>query len=187
MNEKTFQLLEFNSILANVAACAVSEEAEKIILNERPLLDADEAENLKSLVASVATRFRLIGAESRASFPSLGGTLPKLDVLGMALEIEEAYAIGIFVERATAFKQWLLKPLPGANSGINTAGANIGGNATGGNTVDTDQLSAHARELPCCAEVASCIFKVLDRDGNLRDLPEFREIRKRIRSIQKDI
>jgi DNA mismatch repair protein MutS2 len=41
--------------------------------------------------------------------------------------------------------------------------------------------------LPDCTSVETDIFSILDRDGNLRDLPELREIRSRLQSLHKEL
>ena len=164
MNEKTLQLLEFDAIRSSVAALSLSEEAGNIILGENPLLNIEEAEKLKSLVEAVHERLVSLGGESRLSLPGIGQLFSKLEVEGMALEVDEAYAIGIFIQRAETFRQWLLKPMP-----------------------EEDSLAKAAGEIPGCNEIAADVFKILDHEGKLRDLPEFREIRKKIRSLQKDI
>ena len=112
MNEKTLQLLEFDAIRSDVAALSLSEEAGSIILGEKPRLNREEAEHLKSLVEAVHERLVSLGGESRASLPGIAHLFSKLEVEGMVLEADEAYALGIFIERAEAFRQWLLKPLP---------------------------------------------------------------------------
>ena len=167
MNEKTLQLLEFDVIRAEVAAYSLSEEAGSIILGEEPRLDREEAGQLKTLVQAAHRRLVSLGGESRCSLPDIGPLFAKLEIEGMTLEQDELYALGIFIERAEAFRQWLLKPLP--------------------NTDAEDPLAKAAGELPVCDEISAEIFKVLDREGKLRDLPVFREIRKRIRVLQKDI
>ena len=167
MNEKTLQLLEFETIRAAVASCSLSEEAAELIRADNPRTDEAEAENLTSLVQLLCTRFVCVEGERRDSFPAIRHLLSKLDVEGTTLEIDELYALGIFIERAETFKQWLTKPLP--------------------NVEDEDTLSARAADLPSCAEIAASIFKILDRDGNLRDLGELRDIRKRITALQKEI
>ncbi|MCL2380935.1 MAG: endonuclease MutS2 [Treponema sp.] len=168
MNKKTLEILEFDAIRSSVAALSLSEEAAAIILGEQPRLDSEEAEELKTLVEAAHKRL-VSGGEQRAGLPAIGHLFSKLEVEGLALETDEAYALGVFVERAEIFRQWLLKPM----------------SAAGAQT--EDPLSLAATALPECGEIPAEVFKVLDRDGNLRDLPEFREIRKRIRALQKDI
>jgi DNA mismatch repair protein MutS2 len=176
MNEKTLKLLEFDAVRSDVAALALSGEAGKIILEEEPLKDRAEIERLKALVMAVFDRVSLSGEECRETLPDIGRVFSKLEVEGMALEIDEAYAVGLFINRAEAFRQWLLKPYRGIEQERRITDA----------PTDTP-LQKAAGELPSCADVSKEIFRVLDNEGNLRDLPEFRDIRKRIRSLQKDL
>jgi len=163
MNEKTLKLLEFDCIRTEVANCSLSEEAGRLILDEEPLRTREEAEKLKSLVFSIMERMNNTGEESRESLPDIGNVLSNLRVEGLVLEIDEAYALGIFIRRSEVFKQWLFKPN------------------------NNDPLEIIARELPACNDVSTEVFKIIDQEGRLRDLPELREIRKRIKSLQKDI
>ena len=170
MNGKTLQLLEFDTVRREVAALSLSAEAANIILADEPRLNKDEAENLKALVEALHERLVKFGGFASAALPDIGHLFPKLEVEGIVLELDEAYAIGIFIKRAEVFRQWILKPIhPGENNSA------------------SDPLSSSASEIPACNEIADDIFKILDRDGNLRDLPKFRDIRKRIRSLQRDI
>jgi len=176
MNEKTLKLLEFDLIRAAVAELALSEEAGRIVLAEEPMQDREEINRIKSMVSAVTERMTSSGGEKRDSLPDIKTLLAKLDVDGAVLETDEAYAIGIFIERAEALRQWLLKPFSPEAGGCGY-----------GNSFGEELLSKAARELPTCAEIAVQVFKVLDHDGNVRDLPEFRDIRRRIRTLQKDI
>jgi DNA mismatch repair protein MutS2 len=176
MNEKTLKLLEFDAIRSGVAALALSEEAGRIVLTEEPMQDREETIKLKSMVSAVTERMSSSGGEKRDSLPDIKTLLAKLEVEGAVLETDEAYAIGVFIERAEALRQWLLKPFS----------PEVGGHRYD-NLPGEELLSIAARELPACAEIASEVFKVLDHDGNVRDLPEFRDIRRRIRTLQKDI
>ena len=171
MNEKTLKLLEFDLIRSEIGSLALSSEAEDIILSDKPRLDPSEVEKLKAMVSSVMERMLLLGGEKRDGLPAIARILPKLEVKGTVLELDEAYALGVFINQAETLKQWLLKPY---KSAVNEA--------------DPDEpLAAIIGELPNCSDIASEIFRIIDLDGNLRDLSEFREIRRRIRSLQKDI
>jgi DNA mismatch repair protein MutS2 len=167
MNERTFRLLEFDAIRTQVAGLALRGGGGKMILEEKPRTERPETIRQKSLVEELSKRVVAIGGESRESFPDIGPLFSKLEVEGTVLEIDEAYALGIFINRAELFRQWLLKPL--------------------GEDASPSPLAAIAGELSGCGHVAADIFRILDKEGNLRDLPEFREIRKRIRSLQKDL
>ena len=166
MNEKTIRLLEFDIIRKDVAALALSEEAGRIILGEEPFCSNEETERLKRLVAAIGDRIVFLEGENPEALPDIASVLTKLEVEGAVLESDEVYALGIFINRAEAFRQWLLKPF---------------------RDDEENPLAADAAALPPCRDVALEIFKILDREGKLRDLPAFREIRKRIKSLQKDI
>ncbi|MDR1635938.1 MAG: Smr/MutS family protein [Treponema sp.] len=158
MNEKTFRLLEYREILKRVAACALSEEAAARILDEAPLTDPDAVEELKTRVAAI--REKAGQGEKRESLPPVAFLFPKLAVQGASLELEEAYALGIFIHRGEALKNWLLGTRP---------------------------LEDFLASIPGCSDVAAGVFRVIDRDGKLRDLPEFRAIRRRIRNLQAEL
>ena len=179
MNEKTLKLLEFGAVREAVAALALSEEAGRLILGEEPRLNREETEKLKALVAALMDRIAFLEGENREVLPDIAQLLSKLEVEGTVLEIDEAYALGIFITRAEAFKQWLLKPF--------RTGAKTGPADSSYSHTPDDPLVQIAGELGGCHEISAEIFKILDKEGKLRDLPEFRNIRRRIQSLTKEL
>jgi DNA mismatch repair protein MutS2 len=178
LNDRTFALLEYGEIQARLARCAVSGEAADRIREELPLGGGEAVEKLKASVSAVL-RLMKEGDEKRESLPAIGPVLPKLAVEGAVLEIDEACALGIFVERGTALKAWLLRapdPGPGPAAPVDgpcfEPGLSLGEILSG---------------LPDCSALALEIFKVIDRDGKLRDLPEFRAIRRRIQNLRGEL
>ena len=167
MNDKTLKLLEYDIIRKSVADHSLSEEAAKIILEENPYTDIDEVIKQKSQTASIIDRMIFLGGEQRESLPHISNLLPKLSIEGYILEIDEVYAIGIFIRRAEVFRQWLMKSYTSPS--------------------DFPLINESAASLPPCNNIAGEIFKILDNEGKLRDLPELRAIRRRIQSIKKDI
>jgi DNA mismatch repair protein MutS2 len=166
MNEKTLKLLEYDEILRRVSSCALSSEAAALILADSPKTGSAEAAKQNGLVSAILELMDSgSGGEVREELPETGGLLKKLDVEGTSLEIEEAYALGIFLSRGETLKAWLAK---------GTA------NGSGG-------LAALLEKIPDCSAVSGAVFKVIDKDGSLRDLPEFKEIRRRIQSLTKDL
>ncbi|MDR0567913.1 MAG: endonuclease MutS2 [Spirochaetaceae bacterium] len=166
MYEKTLGLLEFDNIRRKVADAALSEEAAERIRGELPRLNPQETAELKALVSAAVERIAAGDGEKREYLPSVSFLLPKLGVAGTALETDEAFALGLFVERGETLKQWFL-----------------GG--TAGETANP--LRTLAAEVPDCTGVSREVFRVLDKEGNFRDLPEFREIRRRIRGLTRDL
>ncbi|MDR2110696.1 MAG: endonuclease MutS2 [Spirochaetaceae bacterium] len=172
MNDKTLQLLEFGLLRTRVAESALSGEAARRIAGEIPRTDPREVEDLKKLAAGFTDRLNRGDEEPRERFPDIGFLLPKLEVAGMVLALDEAYALGTFIKAAEAFKGWLLGTREGRARPEKTG-------LEGG----MDLLPVLAAELPDCSPLSREIFRVVDKDGSLRDLPEFREIKSRIRNL----
>ena len=168
MNEKTLKLLEYDVIRGRAAACAMSAEASAVILSEEPLRDSGQASRLRTLTAACLRRMHSGDEEKREDIPDISGVLPKLEVDGAVLEIDEAYAIAMFIERGETLRAWIGKP-----PSVPTEPEN-----------PVNQISAG---IPDARSVAADIFRVLDREGNLRDLPEFQAYRKRIQALTKDL
>ena len=175
MNKKTLELLEFKAIRNEVASLALNEEAGGIILAEDPCRCREEVEKLKTLVMAIQDRLIFSEGENPETLPGIAEVFPKLEVEGAVLEIDEAYAMGVFIKRAEAFKQWLFKPF---RRGSDKSRPDVG---------QEDLIAKASLELPSCNDISSEIFKIIDREGKLKDLAQFREIRRRISSLKKDI
>ena len=112
MTEKTFRLLEFDTIKKRVAECALSAEAAKIILDDVPRAEAEETEELKSQVKEILFLMRESTNEKRETFPEVGFLFPKLETEGAVLDIDEVYALGIFINRSENLIRWLGNKFP---------------------------------------------------------------------------
>jgi DNA mismatch repair protein MutS2 len=156
LKEKTLKLLEFDRILERLIFHSMSEEASAIIREEKPLEDPDTVRKIKKAVKAIISRTNEAGDTPRRHLPTIGFLLPQLDVEGTILEIDEAFAIGMFIERSEELKNWLL-PHP----------------------VFAEMLE----NLPNCGDIAADVFRVIDKEGNMRDLPELRAIKRRIQSL----
>ncbi|MCL2759533.1 MAG: endonuclease MutS2 [Treponema sp.] len=159
LTQKTETLLEYPKIMESVASHSVSEEAASVIKDSHPVYN-DSAQELKANVNAIYTLLKTRNDEPRSWLPSIGFLLPKVDTQGTVLDLDETLAIGLFVERAEELKKWLNKE---------------------------QTLLFFSNSLPDCSPVSSEIFKIIDREGNLRDLPVLRAIRKRINGLEKDL
>ncbi|MDR3145870.1 MAG: Smr/MutS family protein [Treponema sp.] len=177
MTEKTIRLLEFDAIRSRAAACARSEEAARRLRETMPRTGAGEVAELKALVSGALERLNSGDEEPGGSLPEIGFLISKLEVAGVVLEPDEAYALGVFTERGEALKRWILA----------AAGSARGDGTPAGDGAGPPALRKLASELPDCSAVYREVFRVLDREGNLRDLPEFREIKRRIRTLNGDL
>jgi DNA mismatch repair protein MutS2 len=172
--QKTLKLLEFNTILERVATRSMSEEASQIIKEESPCPSVVAVTNTKKAVQAIVIRLNSGENDPRRYLPSIGFLLPKLNVEGIALELDEVCAIGLFLERGEELRKWLshesmpeemLGEIQG-NTNSNTQGNTPGGMSAG------------------CEQLAAAIFRIIDKEGNLRDLPELRAIRQRISRLK---
>ncbi|MDR0452655.1 MAG: Smr/MutS family protein [Treponema sp.] len=167
MNDKTLALLEFDSVRNAVSLCALSEEAGRKIGESLPLCDSEAAASLKRLVSAVLDRLNSGSAEPPGAIPAIAPLLPALGVEGAVLGAEELCALGIFAERGEALREWLCGGECGEES--------------------QDALKEVTGSMPDCRAVSREVFRVLDRDGRLRDLPEFREIKRRIQGLAAEL
>jgi DNA mismatch repair protein MutS2 len=171
LREKTQTLLEYPQIMENAASMSVSEESALIIKNSSPVYD-DSIEKIKSLVNVIYTMIKTRNDEPRLWLPSIGFLIPKIETQGTVLDIDEALAIGLFVERADEFKKWINKDRGDGKEQL---------------TDGKQALFSMLDDLPDCSIVSAEIFKIIDREGNLRDLPALRAIKKRINSLEKEL
>jgi DNA mismatch repair protein MutS2 len=169
MDEKTLRLLEFDVIRTQVAERALSEEAARRIRGELPCGDPQELETHQGLVAAVWERIASGDTEPRELLPDIRFLLPKLTVPGTSFALDEAYALGIFIDRGEALKQWLRGGDPDASG------------------PEQGLLGTLVAALPDCTPLSREVFRVLDKEGKLRNLPELKEINQRIRTLSRDL
>ena len=157
--QKTMKLLEFNKILESLALCSNSEEAAQIILKEEPYCDIEKVTRIKEAVNLLISLINSSRNVPSKSLPSIGFLFPTLSVEGTVLQIDEAYAIGIFIQYGQELKKWLLS--------------------------ETGELLG--KEIPDLSGLLSDILKIIDKYGNLRDLPVLKAIKKRIQGLNAEI
>ena len=151
-------MLELYEIQKRVASCALSEEASSLLLQELPACNEADVKMTKERVQAILKRINSTDEEKRDQIPSIKDILPKLEVEGMVFDLDEAYALAIFVERASELLKWLSKDSPAV-------------------------LEELIQSVPDCSVIPSEVFKIIDRDGKLKDLPEFQAIKARIRTL----
>jgi DNA mismatch repair protein MutS2 len=210
VDEKILGQLEFSLELSRVASCALSGEAAAEIRAWRPLPDPLLVAGLKARTREALERIDSGESEPQEMLPDIAGILPGLKVEAAGLEVEEAYALGLFVERGERVRNWLARTA-GGDTSENTLGSIVFNTPMGQNDTDPDSRNLEitlssminntvtekplalvpvaelAAALPDCAAVSREVFRVLARDGTLRDLPEFRDIQRRIKSLVRDL
>jgi len=163
MNERVLRLLEFDAIRTRVAGRCLSEEAAALLAEEPVHTDEEAVAGLKESGSQFALLLASGAQPPSLSLPAIGGLLPRLGKEGVALDLDEAYAVGLFAESAAALGKWLSAEGAGA------------------------LLRERAAALPDCSAVSREVFAVLEKDGTLRDLPVFRDIKRRIHGLRKEL
>jgi DNA mismatch repair protein MutS2 len=171
LTEKTLLLLEYPQIIESVASHAVSTEAAGIIKNSMPDFDGG-AEETKTKVHAIYTLIKFSDDEPRTWLPSIGFLLPKIETSGAVLDLDEALAVGLFIERSDELKKWIIKERDFREQET--------GRQALLSMLDHDTF-------PACTPIAAEIFKIIDREGKLRDIPALRAIRKRIESLEREL
>jgi len=172
--QKTLKLLEFNTILERVASRSMSEEAAQLIREESPCGDSVTVAKIKKAVQAIVLRLNSGENDPRRYLPSIGFLLPKLTVEGIALELDEVCAIGIFLERGRELKNFLTTEDCRSENGLELHGGEDSSTETLSSSVVNSSLE----------KLATAIFRIIDKEGNLRDLPELKEIRQRISRLK---
>jgi DNA mismatch repair protein MutS2 len=157
-------LLEFDRIKEAAAACAVSAEAAALIREEAPLFDREEIKSRKEQVLSFCTLLEQSGDQGPVELPDIAALFAPLAVEGSMLGPEENLALGIFIEGGEGLRRLILD---GQGAG--------------------ERLRERAGAAPDCSFLAREIFRVIDRDARVRDLPALKQIRTRIQGLTKEL
>jgi DNA mismatch repair protein MutS2 len=181
--QKTLRLLEFNTILERVASRSMSEEAAQLIKEESPCPSVDAVTNTKKAAQAIVLRLNSGENDPRRYLPSIGFLLPKLDVEGVVLELDEVCAIGLFIERGEELRKWLSHESIGLSM-INSTTEYTEFHGGENSSIETPCSSVPSVVNSSLGELTTAIFRVIDKEGNLRDLPELRAIRQRISRLK---
>ncbi len=161
-DERTLRLLEFARIREDVAAHCLSNEGSTALLSDLPRLDKVDVQSLKSRVSALLGLFQEGRDFPALSFPEIAGPAKAIAKSGSSLDISELYAIGLWAESYAAFVAFM--------RAVEERGHDLG-----------------LGMAPDLVPVTRVVFRVLNKDGTLRDLPELRESRSRITRINQDI
>ena len=166
VEEKTLQLLDFLRIRSSIAGCCLSQEGRNLVEQRFPQIDEGEITTLKATARQWMTFL-----ESARPLPLTGWepVEPITDILAVAnsvLNQQELHTLAGFFSVAMQTAKSLLsaeKSLP------------------------IPQLADMARSIPDLSQIIQLIGRVLDKSGQLKDLPELREIRGNIARIRREI
>ncbi|MGD9938519.1 MAG: endonuclease MutS2 [Clostridia bacterium] len=162
MHEHTLRLLDFYRIRDDVAGYALSDEGRETVLAGLPLVDAEAVVELKAKVSAVRSLLSESQASLYASFVSINDPIRVIAKQGTCLTAEELWAIGMWAEAYEALRRWM-------------------------KAVQHEGFAADWALAPDVAAVPAIAFRIVGKDGEVKDLPELRDIRIKIQKINQDI
>lgn len=190
MNQRTLEVLEYPRIREEIALCCMSEEGKTALLEKSPSADETEVTRLKTLGSAW---MRSLSGENPPRFtgwPAIRPFLSRIPVEGASLSIEEFYALYLFCEGESQFRAWAESRAASVASGRRDSLSMAAGAVpvTGITALSADgSLVSQAASLPDLSAPRNEIFRIIDKSGELRDLPELRAIKQNIRRIRQDI
>ena len=162
MHEHTLRLLDFYRIRDDVAGYALSDEGREAVLADLPLADPETVVELKTRVAAVRSLLSESQASLHASFVSINDPIRIIAKQGGCLTAEELWTIGMWADAYEALRRWM-------------------------KAVPHQGFVAEWATAPDVAAVSAIAFRIMGKDGEVKDLPELRDIRIRIQRINQDI
>ena len=170
MHRKTLEQLDYYRIREEISGFAVSEEGKAAILKREPLTQ-EKNEEINSLKRLSSQWQKAIQSKNPLKLQSWGPVAPFIKLLqadGTTLEQEQLYFLWQFATSALDLY-----------SSIKTCSSEL----------SLKNLLDLAESLPYSSleQTVSTISRIIDKDGNLKDLPILREIRAKIASINNEI
>lgn len=166
VDEKTLLQLDFFRIRAAIAGCCCSLEGQQLVESRLPLTTPAEITRLKEEASQWVTYLNSARPLPLAGWEPVAPVAEVLSVANSVLSQQELHTLATFcaitIKTAAALKSAASQlPLP--------------------------RLAEYAQSMPDLSQPAALIGHVLDKGGQLRDLPELREIRANIARIRREI
>lgn len=160
------QELDFYRITETVSQLAASEEGRALLKQREAVSDTEQITKLKSLGREWSIYLNSTRPAAIHGWPSVGTVFPLLGIDGAQLSQEQLFTLALFCTAAQTAKTLI---------------------ESAAEELDIPNLNSIAQEMPLLKEAGDMIFSVLDKDGDVRDLPELRAIRAKIASLHKEI
>ncbi|MFZ4617250.1 MAG: endonuclease MutS2 [Rectinemataceae bacterium] len=165
MNEHALGLLDFARVREATASYCLSEEGREALLSALPLHDAEAITVLKDSASAILAELRDGRPLPELAFPPVKDSVRGLSKEGHFLEVEELYGLALWSESAMSLFSWL-------------------------GAIQEELPSAVATELskfPALGGVPKAVWRIIHKDGSLKDLPELKAARERVARINREI
>ncbi|HZK19805.1 MAG TPA: endonuclease MutS2, partial [Treponemataceae bacterium] len=171
MNNKTLEQLDFFRIRDAIATHCMSEEGIECVKARIPFVDSKKIKTVKN---QTEEWMRYISSGAPTAFHGWNTIQPFFSILGVdgsCLEIENLYALGTFCRSCSCIKKTLCNTTKNEKT----------------KTPDTPHLLELISKIPDLTNAEQKIFRILTKDGELRDLPELQKIRSNIQKLRQNI
>lgn len=165
LSGQTAEELDFYRIRSQVAHFAASEEGRDLLSKREPMADAGEIEKLKCLGKEWAAYLCSARLSPISAWPVVKDSFKLLAVAGAQLTQKQAFALGLLCQSEGKLRESII---------------------SAAESLPIKQLNEKALSMPDLSKAEGEIFSVLDKDGEVKDLPALRAIRNRIRELQKE-
>lgn len=166
MNTKTLAELDYYRIKETIAGYCKSEDGKKSILERGPLTTFSEYEHLKNLSREWALFFNSTKAVPLTSWPGISPLFGILKTAGASLDLDELYALGLF-----CISQKKITDSIKANQ----------------QELNLKKLPSVVEQMPDLSSASRIIFSIINPDGELKELPTIRDIKRNIAAIKIEI
>lgn len=166
MNKKTLEQIDFYRIKETISGFCITEEGKKSLNEREPLTDENKIENLKHLSFEWQKYFSVSSQNPVLLWEPIFSLFKIIKTTGASLTLEQVRALGSFTLSVKNVKKCIeLKETE----------------------LDFKYLNTEVQKLVDFSQTESKIFRIIDNNGNLRDLPEILQIRKQIASLNAKI
>lgn len=167
MDTNTLETLDYFRVRDTIAGYCMSEEGTALLKTRLPYTEKKDIQDSKEESREFRRYIDVIGGQPITGWAPCGHLFKKLGIEGYALEVEDAYALGMFC-KSTAQAKDVLTPREDSK-------------------LKLPHLAQLADELPLLNQAENAIFRIIDTGGQIRDLPELKAIRKSILHLRNDI
>lgn len=166
VDQKNLQQLDYLRLRASIAGCCLSQEGRELVNSRLPLTAPAEITRLKEEASQWVTYLNSARPLPLSGWEPVATVAEVLSVANSVLSQQELHTLATFcaiaIKTAAALKSAASQlPLP--------------------------RLAEYAQSMPDLSQPTALIGHVLDKGGQLRDLPELREIRANIARIRREI
>ena len=165
-DQKTLEQIDYFRIINVVCGFCFSQEGKESLSKRMPLTDSNQIESLKEQAEQWATFINSARKNPLSAWEPIIPLTEILAVSGSTLELEDLANLGCFFKVADNTTQAIVSaakalPLP--------------------------RLEQMVCSIPDLSQPAAYVSKVVDKNGQLKDLPQLREIRTQIAKLRREI